>query len=149
MIRIKVPGAPPNANSRLGVHLAEGKAARHRETATSAWQAVAALCATTTMRGLGLTEPLSGPLLVLYFVRLTNGRRDWDSTAKDPGDALNGIVWTDDRVIVGGGMYVDNRADADELLIVVADPSKPGDVTAFFALQQSIASTLIEKKGAA
>jgi len=146
VIRIKVPGVPPIANSRLGVHVVDGKAIKHRAKETTAWQDVAALCASTVMRGLGLTEPLSGPLLVLYFVRLRNGRRDWDATAKDPGDALNGIVWTDDRVILGGGMYRDNRADEDELLIVVADPKKPGEATAFFSLQQSIAAALLAKE---
>ena len=149
LLSFKIPGVPPLANSRLAVHVsAEGKAVKHRTSEATAWQKTAALYGTTAMRGAGLDEPLAGPLLVLYLVRLKNGRRDWDSTAKDPGDALNGIVWTDDRVIIGGAMYRDNRADEDELLIVVADPSKPADVTAFFSLQQAIASTLYQKETA-
>ena len=58
-----------------------------------------------------LDTPLTGAVAVTY--RFFGSRMDWDNPCKLLGDALNGVVWKDDKQIIEAHVYV-NRTDKDK-----------------------------------
>ena len=128
MYQLRFPGKPPTANERkkaASIPGAKGGRGRlYTSSESKAYQQEVSLRATAAMRQLGLSEPLSGALAAVYFFRLQRGRRDWDSSVKDVQDALNGIVWKDDKQLVIGVGIVDRRAEKDEVVVYVAPAHK-------------------------
>lgn len=113
VIKFTVQGVPV---SKQSFRVANGHG--YRDPRVSAWQERVGWAAREAMQG---RAPLTGEVIVWLYFRLPTRRRvDGDNLSKGCLDAMNGIVWRDDRQAMELHVYKYDGSNDPGVTVVVA-----------------------------
>jgi len=114
---ITVPGLPPTSNSRIGAHVAKGRAVLHRIKGATSWQTTVGAYGRQAMGRRPLIGERVGVRLVFRVGPLR--RRDVDAGVKDTLDGLSGSVLADDRLVRVLSVELEEVASAKDEATVI------------------------------
>lgn len=97
IVRIQIPGLPPTVNGRK--MMVNGRPRNRPEVAQ--FHRAASVAGLVGMRQAGALNPFAVPVVALITYRVAlSRRRDTDAFTKDVLDGLQGVAWTNDRLVV-------------------------------------------------